>query len=169
VEGRGVQICMARCRVADAVEPGAWKKFYAGGFTEPGLGGKDTPIVTSGQPQADALFPHVVFVPALRQFLMTFCLNVWSEAGNAKRSGIYVAFAEDGIHWPRDSVQQLWSVPVVARSGCEVAWHPTLILDGEESSRGWLYYGYSENWGSDPPRQPHYLKRRTIRIANQGS
>ncbi len=167
VDGRGVQICMARCRLADALKPDAWKKFHMGDFTEPGLGGKDTPVMTSGQPQADALFPHVVFAPSLRQFMMTFCLNVWSEAGNAKRSGIYVAFSDDGIHWPRERMQQIWNVPVIARNGCEVAWHPTYILDGEDGARGWLYYGYSENWGHEPPRQPHYMKRRSLAIVGK--
>ena len=165
VDGRGVQICMARCPVSDALKPGAWKKFYADAFTEPGLGGKDTPVVTSGQPSADALFPHVVFVPAMRQFVMTFCLNIWREGAKPERSGFYVAFSDDGIHWPRERMQQIWKVPVIAANGREVAWHPTFILDGDGAARGWLYYGYSENWGYKPPRQPHYLMRRRIAIA----
>ena len=167
VDGRGVQICMARCPTADVLKPGAWRKFYMGGFTEPGLGGKDTPVVTSGQPSADALFPHVIFVPALRQFVMTFCLNVWREGGNPEHSGVYVAFSGDGIHWPRERMQQIWKVPVIAANGREVAWHPTFIPDGEGAARGWLYYGYSESWGHDPPRKPHYLVRRSIAIGDK--
>lgn len=165
VAGRGVQICMARCPRAEALQPGAWKKFYAGGFTEPGLGGKDTPVVTSGQPDADALFPHVIFVPALRQFVMTFCLNVWREGGQPEQSGFYVAFSGDGIHWPRERMQQLWKVSVIAANGREVAWHPTFILDEDGAARGWLYYGYSEHWGYAPPSRPHYLMRRRVAIA----
>ena len=165
VDGRGVQICMARCPTADALQPGAWIKYYANGFTEPGLGGKDTPVVTSGQPGADALFPHVIFVPALRQFVMTFCLNVWREGGKPEQSGCYVAYSGDGIHWPRERMQQIWKVPVIAANGREVAWHPTFILDGEGAARGWLYYGYSESWGYDPPRKPHYLMRRRMAVA----
>ncbi|MCX7826873.1 MAG: hypothetical protein N2689_15140 [Verrucomicrobiae bacterium] len=162
VDGRGVQICMARCPVADATRADAWKKFHAGGFTEPGLGGKDTPVFTSGLSQADAVFPHVVFVPGLRQFMMTFCLNVWREADNPKRSGIYAAFSHDGIHWLREPMQQLWKVPVVPAIGRELAWHPTYIPDGDGGMHGWLYYGYSESWGHPPSHKPHYLMRRRM-------
>ena len=164
VDGRSAAICMARCRVADAFSPGAWKKFHAGGFTEPGMGGKDTPVVTSSEPESEALFPQVVFVPALRQFMMTFCVTVWREEGHAKRSGFHVAFSDDGVQWPRERMHMVWSVPVIARTGCEVAWHPTFIPDDKPGTRGWLYYGYSENWGYDPPRKPHYLVRRRIAI-----
>ena len=40
VEGCGVDICLARCPVAAALDPGAWKKLHQGAFTEPGLGVK---------------------------------------------------------------------------------------------------------------------------------
>jgi hypothetical protein len=164
LDGRGVQICMARCPAADALKPGAWRKLREGGFTEAGLGGKDTPVVTGGQKDADALFPQVVFLPALRQYVMMFCLNAWREIGKPERSGIYAAFSDDGIHWPRERMQQIWKVPVIALIGREVAWHPTFIPDGDGDTHGWLYYGYSENWGHQPPHKPHYLMRRSIAI-----
>ena len=164
VDGCGVQICMARCPLADALKPGAWEKFYEGGFTEAGLCGKDTPVMTSGQKNADALFPHVVFIPALHQFMMTFCMNVWREGDKPERSGLYAAFSDDGIHWPRERLQQLWKVPVIAALGREVAWHPTFIPNGGRDTRGWLYYGYSESWGHQPPHKPHYLVRRPLTL-----
>jgi len=164
VDGRGVQICMARCPTADAANPVAWKKFHAGGFAEAGLGGKDTPVVTSGRQDADALFPHVVFVRGLQRFVMIFCLNAWREGDKPDRSGIYAAFSDDGIHWPRERMQQIWKVPVIATIGREVAWHPTFIPDEDNDTRGWLYYGYSENWGDPLPHKPHYLVRRPIAI-----
>jgi hypothetical protein len=167
VDGRGVDICLARCRMADALKPEAWQKFHAGGFGEPGLGGKDTPVVTGGQKDADALFPQVVFLPVLRQYVMMFCLNAWRESGKAERSGIYAAFSDDGIHWPREQMRQIWKVPVVAAIGREVAWHPTLIMDDDGDMKGWLYCGYSENWGDQPPHKPHYLIRRRIGIVGE--
>ena len=94
--------------------------------------------------------------------MMTYCVNVWREAGQAQRSGVYVTFSGDGISWPRERMRQIWRVPVIARTGCEVAWHPTFIPEGANGTRGWLYYGYSENWGHEPPRKPHYLKRAAI-------
>jgi len=164
VDGCGVHICLARCPTDDALKPGAWKKFHDGTFTEPGLGGKDTPVMTGGQPDTDVLFPHVAFVPALRRFVMIFCVNAWREGGQPEHSGFYVAFSDDGIHWPRERTQRIWKVPVIAEIGREVAWHPTFIPKEGDDTRGWLYYGYSKNWGDLPPHTPHYLMRRTITI-----
>ena len=164
--GRGVDICMARCRAADAANPGAWRKLHAGGFTEPGSGGKDTPVVTGGEPATDAVFPHVVYIPAFHEFMMVFCVNAYREGGKAQRSGFSVAFSGDGVHWPRERMQQIWQVPVVAREGQEVAWHPTFVPDESGGTTGWLYYGYSERWGWRPPSQPHYLARRRITLTS---
>jgi hypothetical protein len=165
-DGRGVDICMASCRAADALNPGAWRKLHADGFTEPGLSGKDTPVVTGGQQATDALFPDVVHVPAFREFLMVFCLNAYREGGKAQRSGFYVSFSGDGVHWPRERMQQIWQVPVVAREGEEVAWHPTFVPDESGGRNGWLYYGYSARWGWRPPSKPHYLVRRRITLTS---
>ncbi|MEI6808616.1 MAG: hypothetical protein WCN95_07820 [bacterium] len=167
MNGRNVDICLARCLMTDAMQPGVWKKFHAGGFNEPGLGGKDTPVLTTGQQNEDAILPYVFFVPELRQFVMLFCLNAWREGRNADRSGIYVGFSDDGISWSRERMQQIWKVPVIAREGVEVAWHPTFIPDETGGTRGWLYYGYSSNWGWKSPATPHYLARRRIEIRKQ--
>jgi hypothetical protein len=164
--GRTVDICLARCDVAEAMAPGAWKKFHSGGFDEPGLGGIDTPILTSGTLDADVMCPQVVVLPELHQFVLTFCLNAWRETPNANRSGIYMAFSDDGIHWPPERMHQIWKVPVIAKNGNEVAWHPTFLPDDASGMRGWLYYGYSKNWGWEPPSEPHYLARRRIDMAS---
>ena len=167
MNGRNVDICLARCLMTDAMQPGVWKKVHAGGFNEPGLGGKDTPVLTTGQQNEDAILPYVFFILELRQFVMLFCLNAWREGSNADRSGIYVGFSDDGISWPRERMQQIWKVPVIAREGVEVAWHPTFIPDETGGTRGWLYYGYSSNWGWKSPATPHHLARRRIEIRKQ--
>jgi hypothetical protein len=40
VDGSGVQICLARCPIEDALRTDRWRKYYRGAFDEPGLGGK---------------------------------------------------------------------------------------------------------------------------------
>ncbi len=164
IGGRGVTICMARCAVADAMKPDAWRKWFDGGFTEPGLGGRDTPVVTSGARDACVVFPQVTYVPALRQFVMLFCMSAWLEGEKPGRSGVYVGFSGDGIHWPGERTQQIWKVPTIPVIGRELAWHTTLVLDDPVSSSlaGWLYYSYSESWGHRPPHKPHYFMRRRI-------
>ena len=164
IGGRGVTICMARCAVADAMKPDAWRKWFGGGFAEPGLGGRDTPILTSGYHDACVLFPQVTYVPALRQFVMLYCVNAWLENEKQGRQDIYVAYSDDGIHWPRERTQQIRKVPTIPVIGSELAWHATLMLDEPVGSSlaGWLYYSYSESWGHRPPHKPHYFMRRRI-------
>jgi len=163
VHGRGVDICMARCAVAEAGKTGAWRKRFRDGFTEPGLGGRDSPVVTGGRQGVDALLPQVVHVSRLRRFLMTFCVNAWRGGAGAGASGIYAAFSNDGIHWPRERMRLIWPVPTVPVLGRELAWHPTFIPDeGGGGAAGWLYCGYSERWGHQPPCRPHHLVRRRM-------
>jgi hypothetical protein len=97
---------------------------------------------------------------------MFFCRNDWSANSAQKGTGFYAAFSDDGIHWPEASIQVIWSVPTIARIGREVAWHPTFVLDSADPAKtaGWLYCGYSERWGHQPPFTPHYLARRRLSI-----
>lgn len=162
VAGRGVQICLARCPVAEATKPATWKKFFHGAFSEPGLAGRDSPVLTCALEKADALFPHVLYVPAWRKFVMTFCVNAWDD--QTKRNGICMAVSVDGIHWDAATRQQLWQVPVLPVTGRELAWHPTLTLDesADNGLTGWLWFGYSPRWGHLAPNVPHSLYRRRV-------
>jgi hypothetical protein len=96
---------------------------------------------------------------------MVFFLNAYREGGKAQRSGFHVAFSDDGVRWPRERMRQIWQVPVVAREGQEVAWHPTFVPDERGGTTGWLYYAYSEAWRWRTPRKPHYLVRRRLTLA----
>jgi hypothetical protein len=129
---------------------------YAGNFGEPGLGGRDTPVLSGEAFGGDEIMPHVTYCTSLGKYVMVFCVNAYREFGSApKRSGIYAAFAKDGITWRESDQQQLlvgYTVP--ARVGTEIIWHPTLVLDADTAkgtAKGWLYYSYSESWGHKPP------------------
>ena len=41
---RQCKMWVARCAIADKMAPGKWQKFHNGGWTEPGLGGKASPV-----------------------------------------------------------------------------------------------------------------------------
>lgn len=165
VDGRGVQICMARCPVAEAARPGAWRKLHAGRFDQPGLGGKDTPVVSAQAMTADAFLPHVVYCAPLRRFAMVFCVNAYRELeAQPRSSGIYLITSEDGIHWEMNARRQLLTSFTVPLLGKPLAWQPTLALGDGPAARGWLYYSYTESWGHRPPHKPHYLVGRTITL-----
>ena len=166
IDNRGVQICLARCSVEDVGKAGPWKKYYRGAFEEPGLGGKETPVVSAQAMLADAIFPQVTFVPELHCYVMVFNIIVYRELGpemQARQSGIYIAHSQDGIHWSKPTqLIRIHSVP--EGLGTEIGWHPALLLSAVEGgfARGWLYYSYSERWGHKPPQKPHYLVGQPI-------
>ncbi|MFQ6133699.1 MAG: hypothetical protein ACE5R4_16780 [Armatimonadota bacterium] len=168
--GRGVQICLARSGVADGARAGTWRKCYQGTFQEPGLGGSETPVLSVRDMDADAAFPHVTWVPELKQYLMVFCIVAYADlrAAEAEASGIYLATSADGLDWS-EPVQLLRAL-TIPRPDQELAWHPALVLDSVAGGelRGWLYYGYSERWGWAAPCKPHYLVGREIAIRGLG-
>ena len=175
IEGRGVQICLARAELGGAGEApplDGWRKRRGGRFTEPGLGGLDTPVMSGASAGADATFPHVVWVEALRRYAMFYNLNVWREYAGADapmkplRSGVYLSFSEDGLVWS-DGVRvvRAFSVAVPFQ---ELAWHPTLLLDAPDAASGWLLYGYSSRWShAHQGGDPHYLVGRRVRFSAQ--
>jgi hypothetical protein len=166
IDKRGVQICVARCSMKDAGRTDHWKKYHHGAFEEPGLGGKETPILSAQAMRADAIFPQVTFVRALRRYVMVFNILVYrelSQAAKPEQSGIYIAYSQDGIHWSKPThLIRIHSIP--AGLGREIGWHPALLATSVEGKvvKGWLYYSYSESWGHKPPQKPHYLVGQPI-------
>jgi len=160
IDNRGVQICMARCPLTDAGTTGKWRKYHNGSFEEPGLGGKDTPVVSAQPMRADAIFPQITFVRELHRYVMVFNITVYQEFSQETKpqhSGIYITSSQDGIRWSKPT--QLIAIRSIASIGKEVGWHPTLLLSAVDdgSAKGWLYYSYSESWGHKAPQTPHYL------------
>src|SRR5208283_3844576 len=94
---------MARCDLhAGAPLPGTWRKYYKGDFSEPGIGGLDTEVMSAdGMDNANAVFPFVDFSPYLGKYVMFFNVDAWKEHDHAAPSisGIYVAYSDDGISW----------------------------------------------------------------------
>ena len=169
IGGRGVQICLARSPVREhGFLPGTWTKFFEDSFSQPGLGGKDTPVVSTKDMEADAILPHVTYSKVLKKYVMVFNINAYRELAGGSRpekSGIYVAFSDNGLSWSNPT--QLITACSVARIDGEVSWHPTLVWSDDEGPAlsGWLCYSYSERWGHKPPQKGHYLVGQPITLA----
>jgi hypothetical protein len=167
-KNREVQICLARCPVGDkAPAPGSFVKYHNGEFSTPGLGGLDTPVLSAqADDQAQALMPHVVYMPALKKYVMILSINYWKEyieKTGLKKSGSYIAFSDDGIRWsPPQRLLVDWAVPLEGRS---LSWEATLVLDRDDGLDGWLLYAYSPRWGhTQSGNIPHYLVGRRVRF-----
>jgi hypothetical protein len=168
--GRGIQICLARAPASAPPAPGAFRKWYQGAFAEPGLGGRDTPLLSAQAfDQGESFAPQVVYSDALGVYVMVLNLNVWKEYVEDKglrRSGIYLATSSDGVHWSRPEPLFIdWAVNLVGRP---VSWHPAIVFDPGSSTRGWLLYGHTDLWNPGHGGTPHHLWGRRIELAPRG-
>lgn len=166
VDGRGVQIGLARSPVSAGGRPGTWKKYFEGSFDLPGLGGKETPVISMQKFQADAHNPSVVYIEPFQKYVMVFCCLAYADfqRRRADRSGFYIASSDDGITWSEPTL--IYSALTVPIPGIEMAMHPSLLLTEQDQSSvsGWLLYGYSPRWGHTEREPSHHLVGRHIRL-----
>jgi hypothetical protein len=171
VDDRCCQVCMARCKLSDGGRPGKWRKFHDGRFDEPGLDGKDTPVVQMRNPNEDAISPNVTYVAGMKKYFMVFGGNVYADIAtkNARTSGIYCTTSDDGVKWA-DPVL-LFTGLTVPVPGAEFAARPGLVLTDTQQKTviGWLYYAYSPKWGHTDQEPPHYMAGRPVRLSIKAS
>ncbi len=168
---RGVQICMARSPISERGNPGTWKKWYEGDFREPGLGGRETPVLSLSNEGSDAWAPYVKYVPECRCYLMVFNAHVYNDSKPRANvaGGIRLAFSVDGISWSKPtSLVTAFGQPM---PGKECAIHPSFVVNKatNKSIEVDLLYGYSPKWGHVPPAVPHHLAGRTVRLIVEGN
>ena len=106
-------------------KPGSWYKWYEGDFSEPGLGGKETPI--AGLRSRPGGNPSVHYNTYLKKWVMVW--HGWDPPV------IYIATSIDLIEW--DEPHLLVESAVGGR-----AWYPTVIgeTDREAGKKARLYY-----------------------------
>jgi len=167
LDGRPNTICMARCSLASGGRPGSWQKFYEGGFSEPGLNGKDSSIVSPPIDQSGVGHPSVQYVRSVGKYVMILTVLGHSEFNQPvkpKVSGIYMALSDNGIKW--SVPQQLFAAHVIAKIGQETSIRPYLHIEKStgDAISGRLLYSYSRSWEWAVPHTPHYMVQRAIQI-----
>ena len=163
---RGVQICMARCPIESAGLPGSWNKFYLGGFTEPGIGGHDSTVVSVGK-RGDTFDPHVQYVKTWERYVMVFgCVtqaDIHATPPKAIDSGLFVTTSKDGTTWCKPTrIEQIFPLVVVTQK-CKV--RPTFLINKttDKTITGQLIYGYTPQW----PKTPHHMGGCSITITRK--
>lgn len=168
--GTAGQIAVARCSFEEGLPlPGNWKKYFQGNFTEPGLGGKETPVIdvySSGH--AGARYGRPTYSNTLGKYVMVFNVTQateWEEDVAPKNSGIYVATSDDLVTWsPRVKLVSCYAQRVLAKP---LAVAPTLVFDPDNSASGWMIYAYSAKLATTKTSgdgTPTYMVGRRIKF-----
>jgi hypothetical protein len=153
---RGVQICVARSTIGEAGVPGSWTKYHKGEFSQPGLGGHETPIVNAGS-TAEAMDPHVTYVEKWGMYVMVFGVGCYADIHakppKAVRSGLFLTTSRDAVHWASPVLMETVFPLVIVTQECKV--HPMLMVNRvtDTTLTGVLTYGYTPEW----PKVPHHM------------
>jgi hypothetical protein len=160
-------LAVARAPLAQVVEdafsgnaaafPTLFKKFYKGGFTEPGTSGDPNAAANSGHYTpviaTDGSFPSVLYDAAIQQYLIAY------TTGN------------NTIEIRHGSALLSWSSPVASgtiTNRPNSILYPTLIGDGADPATGngepWLFYITAPSW---PDWSTATLVSRRIKLANK--
>jgi len=120
------RLCMAASTDPEG-RPGSWRKWFRGGFSEPGLGGRATPIPgLAGQGGGN---PSVMWNTSLGRWLM-----VWHQW----RGGLWISASDNLISWSPPKL-------LLARSsGADKVWYPTLIDKSDRAGGSSVLLLYAE-------------------------
>jgi len=164
-QGANIQVCLARSRIEDRGMPGSWWKWNGGTFDEPGLGGRDTYVMSAQAADATVFAHHVQYVPQMQRYLMALLLTKHGESDgrsffNAKESGLYICSSQDGVHWGKPSLAFVSSTLLIR--GVPGIQAPTLLISSvkDNNVNGLLLYAYTSDWG----KETHHLAGRTVAI-----
>lgn len=167
---RGCQICMARAPKESAGLPGSWEKYFKGEFSEPGLGGHDTPVVTAS-PNAETADPFVIYVKPWKRYVMLMMMAVYTEMNGTppavKESGFYISTSVDALGWTKPvKIATLFPVPSLGQP-CSMRPHLVAFTANTRTIKGTLRYAHSEEWG----KVSQHLAESpiTITLTGQGS
>ncbi|HTA38523.1 MAG TPA: hypothetical protein VK760_05585 [Candidatus Acidoferrales bacterium] len=150
------QTHVARAPIGSDGRPGTWRKWYAGSFSQPGIGGKSTPVMARAAP-ADKTVWAANGIVSYDTYLHAY-LNVFQTA-----IGFYYATSPDLLHWrirgqlfafgyDEDSPkrgQRWYSYPSF--------FSPEYANDRTTGRTGYLYYAKAR-WAIEP----HTMYRRRL-------
>ncbi len=168
---RGVQISLARADLSKGPPvPGAFQKYYLGDFTEPGLGGLESPLPGEGRRSyyPNLGYGHVVYSAYLKRYVMVQNVDYWREHHGdpplpLEESGLGISFSEDGIFWsaPRVVITDY----VAFSSGRSFSYMGQILFDDETGRTGTLVYGHSDNWGIGAGEAMHHPVGHPVRFS----
>jgi len=141
-DGFSSELAVARAPLADLISNSisgrstAFTKYYNGGWTEPGIGGRSSPLEV-GNPAN--WWASVSYNEYLDQ--MVLVSSQWQASGTGP--DLYLATSADGVNW---SARQ----PLVLDAGEQM--YPTIVGTGADPQKSgqsfYVYYTDGKRWGS---------------------
>jgi PEP-CTERM motif len=141
-DGHSAELAVARAPLTDLINnslsgrPTEFMKYYNGGFTEPGIGGKSTAL-EAGNPAN--WWSSVSYNDYLDQMVMVS--SQWQASGTGP--DLYMATSADGVNW---SARQ----PLVLDAGEQM--YPTILGTGPDpqvtGQSFYVYYTDGSRWGN---------------------
>jgi len=129
--------------------PGSWKKWFEGGFTEPGLGGRATPI--------PAFAKHRGGNPSVQW--NTF-LNQWIIVWHRWEGDLWISTSDDLVTWSAPKL--LLGKP----SDTGKVWYPTVIGESDKVGGKSVTLLYAEFPDVTSVRR-HFLARKLVFLKKQ--
>jgi hypothetical protein len=150
------QTHVARALVSSDGKPGAWMKWHDGSFSQPGIGGKSTPVMARAEPVSKTVWAANGIV-SYNTYFHAY-LNVFQTA-----IGVYYATSPDLLHWKiQGQVFAFGHNEDAPKTGQLWYSYPSFFTPGEPNDRttgqtGYLYYAQAR-WGLEP----HTMFRRKL-------
>ncbi len=166
----GKSMYVARSLVSDQGRPGTWYKYYQGTYSQPGLGGHQTPVEAAASSLTWNTYLKAylsIFISAKYGFYLKVSagddITRWNALGNDGTKSIYPL-----VSYPQDSRQDVW-FGRTASSG-EVYGYPSFIApDGDSSYTGQVFYLYYMKLFAGTSFSQRYLMRRQMMLTLQSA
>jgi hypothetical protein len=129
-------------------KPTKWWKYYNGAFTEPGIGGKSTPLKCLDTKHGT--LPSVIWNTYLNRWVMAY-------HSYGRDFSIYMSTSIDGINWdcPRLVVK---AKPSAIEGAIRKAWFPTIVGPGTDKRSGRDAHLYYLDMQQYPGQRPEYTR-----------
>ena len=155
---------VARSLISSGLGPGTWSKYYQGGWTQPGLGGRADDVLPVPATERD-LLERSVAIPTV-SWNTTY--HMWL-AVYVTITGFWYSSSADGLHW--NPAEQLFGgvvlfAPESLVDHQQYIYYPSLVdpladEDGRTSETGILLYAQG-GWTA-----AHHMVARTVDISRE--
>lgn len=163
---------LARSRVSDLGKPGTWYKYYNGSFSEPGIGGRSTPV--NNLPASGAF---VVYNSYLNRFITSFVSGKFGFSFYYSSEGDFLSWngfpqpqtAREISIYPQVSFNEdyrvdYWLLPRTSNHKQVYAYGSLIAPGGDSDTAGKEFYLYYMKLFDGEGFDKRYLLRRKINL-----